>query len=325
MGNVYTKTGDKGMTSLYSGERVDKDELRVDCYGTIDEAISMMGMAYSMSANDYVRDVIKNIQRSLFVVGEELASLEKKEGIRINKIKEQDIDNLEKIIDYIVLITGKPSSFVIPGVNMPSSALHVSRTIVRRAERLIIGLSKKEVVSESLIKYVNRLSDCLYALARLEEHEYIVNLIKEKVVKRMNNITDKLTLAFAVKMAELAEKKAREIEVPIVFSVVDDGGNIVLVHRMEDSLLASIDISINKAYTASSLKITTDSLGKLAHPGNSLYGIESTNNGRIVLFGGGYPVKASGKVIGGIGISGGTVDEDMIIGRYVMDNLQEVK
>lgn len=325
MGNIYTKTGDEGKTSLFSGERVDKDELRVECYGTIDELNSIIGMAYSMSSNQYVRNALIPIQKKLFVVGEELATLQKKVGKESNEIERYDVEELEKAIDYVISITGKTSCFVIPGVNMPSSALHLSRTTARRAERLIIRLKKNESISAILIQYINRLSDCLYALARLEEQEYMVNLIKEKVVKRMNNFTDKLTLKLSAEMAELAENKAKEIGVPIVFSVVDEGGNIVLVHRMEDSLLASIDISINKAYTASSLRMTTDNLSRLSQPGNSLYGIETTNSGRIVLFGGGYPLEFNGKVIGGIGISGGSVEEDMQIGSFVINSIKAVR
>ncbi len=122
-----------------------------------------------------------------------------------------------------------------------------------------------------------------------------------------------LTLALARKMAEAAEKKSQEIGVPIIFSVVDDGGNLLLLNRMEEAILVSIDISINKAYTSVFLKLPTDQLAPLVQPGASLYGLQNTNNNRMVIFGGGYPLKKGNQIVGGIGVSGGSVEEDMII------------
>lgn len=137
------------------------------------------------------------------------------------------------------------------------------------------------------------------------------------------NITMELNLQLAKKIAEFAEKKANEINVPMVISIVDNGGNLILVHRMEDSLLASIDISLNKAYTAVSLKMPTDNLKDLAKPGDSLYGIQNTNNNRIVIFGGGIPFIYKGKVVGAIGVSGGSVEEDMCVANYAIEEINK--
>ncbi|WP_018590475.1 GlcG/HbpS family heme-binding protein [Terrisporobacter glycolicus] len=131
------------------------------------------------------------------------------------------------------------------------------------------------------------------------------------------NTSVELNLQSAKKIAEFAEEKAKEIKVPMVISIVDDGGNVILVHRMEDSLLASIDLSLKKAYTAVSLKMPTDKLKDLCKPGEALYGIQHTNN-KIVIFGGGIPFKYNGKVAGAIGISGGSVEEDMCVCEYAL-------
>ena len=121
-----------------------------------------------------------------------------------------------------------------------------------------------------------------------------------------------LNLELAVKMIEKAEEKAVSMGVPMVISVVDHGGNLIAQHRMDKAPLASIDISLNKAYTALAVKEATHKFGKNAEPGEEIYGINTTNDGKLVLFGGGYPIKnKSGEVIGGIGSSGGAVEEDM--------------
>ena len=324
MASIYTKTGDKGETGLVGGDRVEKDDLRVECYGTMDEVISILGIAYSLSENEEIKKYIRWIQEKQFIVGAELASKEKGLAVLKNKISLNDIKCLESIIDECIEEVGAFTGFVTPGVNQVSATLHHARTVVRRAERNIIRLAKEEDVRSDLKRYVNRLSDAIYALARLEEHTHEIKLIKEEVIKRVKGRLGvmKVDLNSANELAKYAEEKAKEINVPIVVAVVDNGGNIVLVHRMDETLLGSIDIAINKAYTANAIKVSTDKLGALAQPGESLYGIQNTNNGKIVIFGGGYPLYQGDKVVGAIGISGGTVPEDMEIAEYAINKVK---
>lgn len=117
-------------------------------------------------------------------------------------------------------------------------------------------------------------------------------------------------LEMAKKMAAAAEKKAVEIDVPMVIAVCDMGGNTVLVHRMEDSLLASISIAQNKAYTAASLKMPSSVAGEAAKEAGELFGLGNCCEGRIVTFGGGFPIIEDDRIIGAIGVSGGSVAED---------------
>jgi len=324
MTNIYTRKGDSGETSLIGGERVSKDSIKVECYGTLDEANSILGLAKSLLKNKEITDNIDKIQKELFVISAELAATSKSKKILKDRIQRKEVIYLEEVIDKFNLILGEQTKFTIPGVDISSSTLHVARTVIRRAERLISKLSKVENLNENLVMYVNRLSDCIYVFARYQEERYLIDLIKKKVLERVNNMTRKLDIELAKKMAELAEKKSKEIKVPIVFSVLDNGGNLILLHKMENALLASTDISINKAYTANALKMPTHELYKIAQPGKPLYGIEATNQGKIVLFGGGYPIKINGKIAGAIGISGGSVEEDMEIAEYVLDNIKIV-
>lgn len=127
-----------------------------------------------------------------------------------------------------------------------------------------------------------------------------------------------LALADARWMARLAESKAIETGLPVVICIADAAGAPILLHRMDNALPASTDIAVNKAYTAAVFRMATHDLGVQAQPGASLYGVQTTNQGRIVIFGGGYPVLRGGAVIGAIGISGGTVEQDMQIASHVM-------
>lgn len=150
------------------------------------------------------------------------------------------------------------------------------------------------------------------------EQENIEKKIIE-IIKKQMNLKEKpleFCLQEALALAEKAKYKAKEIGVPIVFSAVDKGGNLLLLQRMEGALLASIDISINKAYTANAFQMPTSELAQQALQGNPLYGIQNTNQGKVVIFGGGYPYYKNGMLAGAIGVSGGTVEEDMMIAEF---------
>lgn len=131
----------------------------------------------------------------------------------------------------------------------------------------------------------------------------------------------KVNLAKAKKIIAAAESKATEIGVPMVISVVDEGANLIAEHRMDGALIASISISRDKAYTAVALKISTEDLANLTQPGQSLFGIHTTDGGHIVIFGGGVPILEHGKVIGGIGVSGGTVSQDIEVVNAALNAL----
>lgn len=330
MANIYTKTGDKGQTGLYGGSRVEKDSPKVECYGTLDEAISMLGLAYTETDRKEIKEYINHIQKRMFQAGAEVASDERGLEMLQDKITDADVKYLEGIIDECTAVCGPQREFVVPGVNKSSAALHVARTIVRRSERHLVALAKEAPVREVLRRFINRLSDACYAMARLEEtymqskdlEALVTKVVKEALDSETCEQTLDMSLESLKKMAEYAEEKATEMGVPVVFSAVDAGGNLLLLHRMEDALLASIKISWDKAYTACTLKAPTCALADLTVPGGGLYGLQNLCDGRLVVFGGGYPIMKDGKVIGAIGVSGGTAEEDMAVATYAIEKMQ---
>ena len=334
MANIYTKTGDKGTTGLYGGSRVDKDSLNVDVYGTIDEAISSLGVAYAQTEDDQIRDFIHHIQERMFMAGAEFASDERGMEMLKDKISEADIKYLEDIIDLSTEITGKMRNFVIPGLDPSSAALHVSRTIVRRAERRITTLAREIPVRDELKKYINRLSDACFAMARIVEtrvQEQEIEDLKEQVRRIVSETLGKgekgeckmdMSLDSLKRMASYVEEKANEIGVPVVFSAVDEGGNLLYLQRMEGALLISIKVSQDKAYTSCVLKCPTSALADITKPGESLWSLHNSGDGRIVCFGGGYHIEVDGKIIGAIGVSGGTAEQDMAVATYALDKMQ---
>lgn len=333
MPNVYTRTGDTGQTGLFGGSRVPKQSLAVEAYGTVDEANAAIGAAKAIQPED-IREDLQAIQRRLFVLAAELASDAKGREILDNKISTDDVVDLEHLIDRCLAFTGPQRQFVVPGRDPASAALHQARTVIRRAERRMLTLAEHEPVRPEVIKYVNRLSDTLYALARVQETRYdlahVEELVREAVSRALGGEPRGQTppftpsgisswdLATTKRLAAAAEARAAELGVPIVFAACDAGGNLMLLHRMEDSLLGSIDIAINKAFTSAAFKLPTDALADQVIPGGSLYGIELSNQGRVVVFGGGMPVFVDGRIAGAIGVSGGTVAEDMDIANHAL-------
>lgn len=166
---VYTKTGDKGTTSLYDGTRVAKDYIRVESYGTIDELNSSLGLAKNYIEEDEIKTLIAKLQRSLFDVAGELATSDYSQFK--SRVTEDDIRFLEKQIDHFTKIMDQENCFILPGSNLVSGHLHVARTICRRAERRMLTLKSKEDVSETVLKYINRLSDLIYSIARFLESD----------------------------------------------------------------------------------------------------------------------------------------------------------
>ena len=318
MMKVYTKTGDQGKTSLLSKQRVSKDHIRVDAYGTVDEANAAMGLAKSLLQESWAIEIIQKIQVELISLNADLAT-ETLEAADY-RITQEHVGKLEAVIDLLEEKRIPQPYFVTPGTCSASAALDLARTIVRRAERLVVKLKRTEEVTRPVSLYLNRLSDLLFVLARCIEQEALIVIIKSKILSTLQGCTHTgisteygSMLSKAKQMIEAAEQKALEIGVPMVIAVVDSGGNLVAQHRMDGSLLASISISLDKAYTAVALKMPTNEAAAVVGPGQSLFGINTTNGGRLVVFGGGFPIAEGGMMIGGFGVSGGSVDEDMIV------------
>ena len=163
---VYTKTGDKGQTSLFTGERVDKDSLRVETYGIVDELNSALGMARAFCKNDEVNQLILMLQKDMPLFMADLASLGQKPHIG-----ETQIQDLEQEMDRIEGEVGKLGCFLIPGSTQGGACLDLARTIARRAERQMLRLAREEEVAETDRRYINRLSDYCFMLMRLEEKD----------------------------------------------------------------------------------------------------------------------------------------------------------
>jgi len=163
---IYTRTGDIGETSLFGGRRVLKSELRIEAYGTVDELNSWIGLVRDVQTNASAKALLKEIQDRLFTLGSVLAADPENHKLKTLDLHEGDIEVLEKAIDEMDNQLEPLKNFILPGGHVNVSYCHIARTVCRRAERLTVALNQHEPLEPLLIKYLNRLSDYLFTLAR---------------------------------------------------------------------------------------------------------------------------------------------------------------
>jgi cob(I)alamin adenosyltransferase len=170
---IYTGTGDKGETGLFGGGRVSKSHLRVEAYGSVDELNAALGVAGGVVADGEIRGRVERVQQDLFALGSSLATPGAEDGsakVDIPALPEERIQEMEGWIDEALEETPPLRTFILPGGSPGASALHLARTVCRRAERGVVRLAEAEGVDLAVLQYLNRLSDLLFALARLENH-----------------------------------------------------------------------------------------------------------------------------------------------------------
>ncbi len=169
---IYTKTGDDGTTGLFSGGRVTKHHLRVEAYGTVDELNSYLGVARASQPSEKTDNYLETIQNHLFRLGADLATPIDAKADWLVRITEEEIQWLEDSIDSLNENLPELKHFVLPGGVPVAAHVQVARTICRRAERLVVALAESEAINVASRIYLNRLSDCLFVLARHENHQH---------------------------------------------------------------------------------------------------------------------------------------------------------
>jgi cob(I)alamin adenosyltransferase len=162
---IYTKTGDRGDTSLIGGFRVSKSDLRIESYGTVDELNSWLGLIVEYLPQDRIEEV-QRIQSLLFSMGAQLASKSKEQKRPFTEVSTDDIKILETYIDEYEILLPRMTHFILPGGNKGAAKAHIARCVCRRAERIVVQLSRIDFVDAKVLTYLNRLSDYLFCLAR---------------------------------------------------------------------------------------------------------------------------------------------------------------
>ena len=319
--DIYTRGGDAGQTSLLGGVRVDKDDLRVDAYGTLDEMTSCLGVARTaVQDDDLCREIIE-LQGELIPLMSEVATPVTAAGAaKRPTVGAAQVERLERLIDHYDTQWIHTGQFVRPGGAPGSAALDLARAICRRAERRLVSLGRVEPVNPVLLKYINRLSDLLYVFARVDEQCAIRATARAVMAGAAADPKDgcmPLPLSETEAMVQRGMRRAAEIGVPMVLAVVDANGDLLQVRRMDGALIISVTLAPHKAYTAAIVRLPTEQLAAAAQPGQSLFGID-VNLPKMTLVGGGIPVLKNGVVVGAVGVSGGSVAQDVDVAKAMV-------
>ena len=345
--SIYTANGDKGTTNLVHTKNVSKSDDRIQLVGTIDELSSHLGLIKTMMSEAEDIRFIENIQRTLNAVCSGVADPFNREfrteNDRTGQL-EEEISRLEGLFHC------PEEENILPGSSRLSAELDIARAVARRAERDLAAVSVKFGADNGAKKYMNRLSDYLYVMARymetteqpVQKKEEITpfggkeaepvaavqtpmtdEAVIQEVLKRMG-IQGRITLDGAKRLIDKIEQEAKRRGKNAVIAVCGPDGNPVAVHVMDGAFLVSFDVATKKAYTAVAVKMSTKELAVLAQPGGTFFGVDKMDNGKIVIFGGGVPLKVGDTIIGGLGISGGTGEEDHSLAEYGMSILNEV-
>lgn len=317
---IYTRKGDAGMTRLADGSRVSKLHRRIEAVGAVDELSSALGLARGLTQEPATDAALSRIQAQLIKIGSALSAPKYAADVSPDWVKE-----LERAIDEVEAELPRQTDWILPGDTPGAGALHFARSVCRRAERaaLRVYLDEEEdgkpeaPEAELILAYLNRLSDYLHVLGRLESHRHLVRGIAQRVASGLRDggtaaasSEGPLTTADCDRMLAAAEQKAHAIGVPMVIAVVDEGGNLKAFRRMDGALLASVQIAQGKAYTSAALRMPTGEVAAQVQPGAPLYGIAMAEPGKYITFAGGLPLWRGGRLIGAIGVSGGTVEQD---------------
>lgn len=306
---IYTRKGDGGYSENAKNYSYQKDNIIFELLGTMDELSSAAGLAKA-EASSLTGELIEAYQKEFILLNGYIAG-----GNKFDT--KSAVERMEALIDAYSKKVTLSNEFTVSGATKAGAYLDVARTIARRAERIAVKANKVFMIKKEDLPYFNRISDLLYILARYEDQAakpVIKNNTSSQACETLKN-KGILTLKDADALIESVMEKARETGVLAVCAVCDAGGNLVSLKRDDDAYIASVKIAQDKAYTAVSLKMPTYKLENLTKPGEPLYGIQHQDS-RIVVFGGGVPLLSGGKIIGGFGVSGGSLEQDTFLGDY---------
>jgi len=322
--SITTKNGDKGYTNLINDSMVLKSDLRVNLLGEIDGLSSYLGLLKSEIDEDIIKTELSYVQSNLSTV---MAQIAAGSGDKYYLSKD-DLEEIEKLVNKYEGMYISQKKFILPGENRISSIMDICRTVTRKVERLLIQVDLTYPIDEYIKKYINRLSDYLFATARyIDFREKITKKVKESLNLELNLYGKEKVLNLELSKVLLGkiEKKATSNGLPVVIAIANQWGNIIAVHFMDGALPGSYDVAVNKAYTSAIYRLGTLELGQMSKSGQTLQGIDSADS-RIVIFGGGYPLKINNKVVGSLGVSGGNGEQDDEIALYganVVDELSK--
>ena len=274
--------------------------LEKSIFNHIDEAINLIKKLDKFIDNQDFSNILKELSKKFLL-------------IKDKKNVSFETKNIENCILKYSNILSLNDEYKTPEENEEVLIAYLLYIIIKKIQRRFLLLSKSRRIKLELINYINKSRDFSHIVYKsLQEKvmiKYVVELISEKLSSTENN----LSLEKARKIIRAGERKAKEMNIAAVFAVVNPEGNLIIEERMDNAILVSIEVAYKKAYTAAALKLNTEDLTALVQPGAMFYGLQS--DPKYIVFGGGMLLKVDGKIVGAVGVSGGSAQEDMEIAK----------
>ncbi len=276
--------------------------LEKSIFNHIDEAINLIKKLDKFIDNQDFSNILKELSKKFLL-------------IKDKKNVSFETKNIENCILKYSNTLSLNDKYKIPEENEEVLIAYLLYIIIKKIQRRFTMLSKNREIKLELMNYINKSRDFSHIVYKsLQEKimiKYVVELISEKLSSI--DIDNNLSLEKARKIIRAGEKKAKEMNLPAVFAIVNSEGNLIIEERMDNAILVSIDVAYKKAYTAAALKLNTEDLTALVQPGAMFYGLQS--DPKYIVFGGGMLLKVDGKIVGAVGVSGGSAQEDMEIAK----------
>ena len=276
--------------------------LEKSIFNHIDEAINLIKKLDKFIDNQDFSNILKELSKKFLL-------------IKDKKNVSFETKNIENCILKYSNILSLNDEYKTPEENEEVLIAYLLYIIIKKIQRRILLLSKSRRIKLELINYINKSRDFLHIVYKFIQEKVMVKYVMELVSKKLSSIDmdNNLSLEKARKIIRAGERKAKEMNIAAVFAVVNPEGNLIIEERMDNAILVSVEVAYKKAYTAAALKLNTEDLTALVQPGAMFYGLQS--DPKYIVFGGGMLLKVDGKIVGAVGVSGGSAQEDMEIAK----------
>ena len=276
--------------------------LEKSIFNHIDEAINLIKKLDKFIDNQDFSNILKELSKKFLL-------------IKDKKNVSFETKNIENCVLKYSNILSLNDDYKIPEENEEVFIAYLLYTIIKKIQRRFMLLAKHREIKAELINYINKSRDFLHIVYKFIQEKVMVKYVIELVSEKLSsiNIDNNLSLEKARKIIRAGEKKAKEMNLSAVFAVVNSEGNLIIEERMDNAILVSVEVAYKKAYTAAALKLNTQDLTALVQPGAMFYGLQS--DPKYIVFGGGMLLKVDGKIVGAVGVSGGSAQEDMEIAK----------
>ena len=285
--------------------------LEKSVFNNIDDAIELIKKLDKFIDNKDFLNILKELSKKFSL-------------IKDKKCISFETKNIENCILKYSNILSLNDEYKVPEENEGVLLSYLLYTIIKKIQRRFTLLAKSREIKLDLINYINKSCDFFHIVYKFMQENIMVKYVIELVSEKLSSIDmeSNLSLEKAKKIIRVGKKKAKEMNIAAVFAVVNPEGNLIIEERMDNAILVSIEVAYKKAYTAAALKLNTEDLTALVQPGAMFYGLQS--DPKYIVFGGGMLLKVDGKIVGAVGVSGGSAEQDIEIAKTCVEAFEAI-